>query len=156
MMATTTTMMAPAASARATGLSAKKCAAKSFAPVTANGKQRRRSSVVTYAGRDYYEVLGVSRSADNKEMKRAYRQLARKYHALVVVVVLRPPRAAFLRFATEVVTGVAVVAAVIVIARMLIVVNALVALCRRRATDRSTDRSMDGWMNDRPQTHDYL
>ena len=36
--------------------------------------------MVTRAGRDYYEVLGVSRSADGKELKRAYRQLARKYH----------------------------------------------------------------------------
>ena len=32
------------------------------------------------AGRDYYDVLGVSRSADGKELKRAYRQLARKFH----------------------------------------------------------------------------
>ena len=32
------------------------------------------------AARDYYEVLGVSRAADGKELKRAYRQLARKYH----------------------------------------------------------------------------
>ncbi len=30
--------------------------------------------------RDYYEVLGVSRSADADELKRAYRRLARKYH----------------------------------------------------------------------------
>lgn len=30
--------------------------------------------------RDYYEVLGVSRSADQDELKRAYRRLARKYH----------------------------------------------------------------------------
>lgn len=30
--------------------------------------------------RDYYEVLGVSRSADEKEIKRAFRRLARKYH----------------------------------------------------------------------------
>jgi len=32
------------------------------------------------AKRDYYEVLGVSRSADEKEVKRAYRKLAMKYH----------------------------------------------------------------------------
>ncbi len=30
--------------------------------------------------RDYYEVLGVSKSADAKEVKRAYRKLAVKYH----------------------------------------------------------------------------
>ncbi|GGY79996.1 molecular chaperone DnaJ [Marinobacter zhanjiangensis] len=32
------------------------------------------------AKRDYYEVLGVSRDTDEKEIKRAYRKLAMKYH----------------------------------------------------------------------------
>ncbi|WP_310417425.1 molecular chaperone DnaJ [Chamaesiphon sp. OTE_8_metabat_110] len=30
--------------------------------------------------RDYYEILGTSRDADQEEIKRAYRRLARKYH----------------------------------------------------------------------------
>ena len=30
--------------------------------------------------RDYYEVLGINRSADENEIKRAYRKLAKKYH----------------------------------------------------------------------------
>jgi molecular chaperone DnaJ len=30
--------------------------------------------------RDYYEVLGVSRTADEDDLKRAYRRLARQYH----------------------------------------------------------------------------
>ncbi|MFO7946780.1 MAG: DnaJ domain-containing protein, partial [Armatimonadota bacterium] len=29
---------------------------------------------------DYYEVLGISRDADQEEIKRAYRKLAREYH----------------------------------------------------------------------------
>ena len=32
------------------------------------------------AKRDYYDILGVSRSANAKEIKSAYRKLARKYH----------------------------------------------------------------------------
>jgi len=30
--------------------------------------------------RDYYETLGVARSANEAEIKTAYRKLARKYH----------------------------------------------------------------------------
>ncbi len=29
---------------------------------------------------DYYEILGIPRNADEKEIKKAYRNLARKYH----------------------------------------------------------------------------
>lgn len=32
------------------------------------------------AKRDYYEILGVERAADEKEVKKAYRRLAMKYH----------------------------------------------------------------------------
>ena len=30
--------------------------------------------------RDYYEVLGVSKDADEATLKKAYRQVANKYH----------------------------------------------------------------------------
>jgi molecular chaperone DnaJ len=32
------------------------------------------------AGKDYYSILGVDRNASDKEIKQAYRKLARKYH----------------------------------------------------------------------------
>ena len=30
--------------------------------------------------KDYYEILGIKRKADEKEIKKAYRKLAKQYH----------------------------------------------------------------------------
>jgi DnaJ-domain-containing protein 1 len=40
----------------------------------------RRGAVECRAEEDYYSVLGVNRNASQKEVKQAYRKLARKYH----------------------------------------------------------------------------
>lgn len=48
-------------------------------PIGSPGIYRLR--VIDMTGkRDYYEVLGVDRNADEKTIKRAYRKLAKKYH----------------------------------------------------------------------------
>ena len=36
--------------------------------------------MANFDSEDFYEVLGVSRNAEEKEIKKAYRQLSLKYH----------------------------------------------------------------------------
>ena len=35
---------------------------------------------------DYYQILGVARAAEESEIKKAYRKLARKYHPDVNII----------------------------------------------------------------------
>ncbi|KAL2537037.1 DNAJ heat shock family protein [Forsythia ovata] len=45
-----------------------------------NSYQRRGARLIVRADKDYYAVLGVSKSASKSEIKSAYRKLARSYH----------------------------------------------------------------------------
>ena len=42
--------------------------------------QIRKGKIMAETKRDYYEVLGVDKSADDATLKKAYRKLAKKYH----------------------------------------------------------------------------
>jgi molecular chaperone DnaJ len=42
--------------------------------------QQQISTVIFMAKRDYYEILGVSKTADEQELKKAYRKVAMQYH----------------------------------------------------------------------------
>jgi len=45
----------------------------------------------TPRAQDYYQILGVPRGSDVKEMKKAYRQLARKFHPVRARRCAQPP-----------------------------------------------------------------
>lgn len=60
--------------------SAARGAARSVAPGWATSRARSRPSRALRMGRDFYEVLGVGRGADKRELKSAFRRLAREYH----------------------------------------------------------------------------
>eukprot|EP00882_Tetradesmus_deserticola_P021829 GHRQ01023634.1.p1 GENE.GHRQ01023634.1~~GHRQ01023634.1.p1 ORF type:complete len:165 (+),score=65.10 GHRQ01023634.1:152-646(+) len=56
-------------------------ASKTSRPSAAAAAGRSRGwSVIVRAGQDFYDVLGVPRTADKKQIKQAYRQKARKFH----------------------------------------------------------------------------
>src|SRR5665647_3017698 len=64
-------------------LQARKRAAKamrmSLMPTSRSMTRNNRSSI-TNGKKDYYETLGVKRDASQDDLKKAFRQLARKYH----------------------------------------------------------------------------
>src|ERR1700733_15340942 len=47
---------------------------------TPEGRQKRGTTLASNVKRDYYEVLGVARGANDQEIKSAYRKLALQFH----------------------------------------------------------------------------
>src|ERR1019366_6033708 len=47
---------------------------------TINQSRKRETVLATNVKRDYYEVLGVSRTSSDQEIKSAYRKLALQHH----------------------------------------------------------------------------
>ncbi len=54
------------------------CASSPYDTLTGNDRSAYWTGTVEY--KDYYKVLGVARTANADEIKRAYRKLARRYH----------------------------------------------------------------------------
>src|SRR5882757_4317054 len=50
------------------------------APPKWSCRDRRGEAPVAVGYQDYYEILGISRDADEEEIRRTYRRLARQYH----------------------------------------------------------------------------
>ncbi len=42
--------------------------------------------------RDYYDVLGVSKSASDSELKKAFKKLAMKYHLIEILMMILQPK----------------------------------------------------------------
>jgi DnaJ-domain-containing protein 1 len=53
-------------------------------PLRPASSSRRGRRVVVQAAQDFYNILGVDRNADKKQIKQAYRQKARKFHPVSV------------------------------------------------------------------------
>jgi len=48
--------------------------------ILSEGRRGRRAKPNKEEGRDFYKILGISKSATTREIKKAYRKLSKKYH----------------------------------------------------------------------------